>query len=254
MNYLKEVVAFANYLLYNRLSTGEIALWYALMAANNRLGWRDDFDVSGFAMMQTTGLSKSGLAKARNGLKQKGLIDYIPGKGSKPGKYRMISFVGKIVDTMVDTTVDTMVDTMVDTTVDAMVDTCNKHKYKYKYKLKHPPYPPEQKNLADDIREVVEAGKEIGLTLTNEDELRNLFSQGAKLTLFCYAIEQAEKKKAGWSYAKAIIVDRIKRGIFESENQKSGECTSYDLQEFERMSMEIPKIFGSEDESKKEGT
>lgn len=99
MNYLKEILAFYDYLLYNPVPTGEIALWYALMAINNRSGWRGSFAASNLILQQATSLSRSGLDSARNGLKQRGLIEYRPGRGNKPGEYRMVPLVCNISDT-----------------------------------------------------------------------------------------------------------------------------------------------------------
>ena len=106
VNYLKELRSFYDYSLYNGVSTGEVALWYTLMAINNRLGWLDEFAVNNSILQQLTALSKSGLDYARNGLKQRGLIDYVPGRGNRPGKYRMISFDGNISDAVLDTMPD----------------------------------------------------------------------------------------------------------------------------------------------------
>ena len=106
VNYLKELRGFYDYSLYNGVSTGEVALWYTLMAINNRLGWLDEFAVNNSILQQLTALSKSGLDYARNGLKQRGLIDYVPGRGNRPGKYRMISFDGNISDAVPDTMPD----------------------------------------------------------------------------------------------------------------------------------------------------
>ena len=106
VNYLKELRGFYDYSLYNGVSTGEVALWYTLMAINNRLGWLDEFAVNNSILQQLTALSKSGLDYARNGLKQRGLIDYVPGRGNRPGKYRMTSFDGNISDAVLDTMPD----------------------------------------------------------------------------------------------------------------------------------------------------
>ena len=103
MNYLKEILAFYDYLLYNPVPTGEIALWYALMAVNNRSGWCERFAVSNLILQQATSLSRSGLDSARNGLKQRGLIEYRPGRAGKPGEYRMVSLLCNISDTAEDT-------------------------------------------------------------------------------------------------------------------------------------------------------
>lgn len=102
MNYLKEILAFYNYVLYNPLPTGQIALWYALMAINNLSGWKERFTAPNNVLEQATSLSRSGLNDARNGLKQRGLIEYYPGRANKPGEYRMVPFVCNISDTPAD--------------------------------------------------------------------------------------------------------------------------------------------------------
>lgn len=113
MNYIKEINAFYDWLLYNSLPTGAIALWHALMAINNKAGWADEFTVANLVLMNLTGLSRQGLDKARNILIQKGLIQYKKGSSNQAGKYRMIRFDSQKVGTEVDTIVDTEVDTKV---------------------------------------------------------------------------------------------------------------------------------------------
>lgn len=105
MRYIDEIRAFHEYLLNNDLSTGEIALWHALMGHNNRLGWIEEFSVSNLIAQQLTSLSRSGLDRARNSLKQKGLICYRAGKTGTAGHYQMVSVAsigGNIMDTPVD--------------------------------------------------------------------------------------------------------------------------------------------------------
>lgn len=131
MNYLKELRAFYDYVLYNGVSTGEVALWYTLMSINNRLGWLDEFAVSNLVLQQATSLSRNGLNSARNGLKQKGLIDYRPGKSNQAGKYRLISFECNILCTPVCTNPDDLV-TQNQTTLVQVEGTLTKRKPKHK--------------------------------------------------------------------------------------------------------------------------
>ena len=73
----------------NDLSTGQIALWYALMYINNKCNWTEWFSVSNQVLSIQTGLSRSGILKARNELKQKGYIDF-KARGTEATLYKMI--------------------------------------------------------------------------------------------------------------------------------------------------------------------
>lgn len=111
MNYIAELNAFHDYLLANQLSPSEIALWHALMHINNRAMWKTEFTASNLILQQATGLSASGLAKAKNKLKQRGLIEYIPGKPRQAGTFRLIPLcVNESVEESVEELVDELVD------------------------------------------------------------------------------------------------------------------------------------------------
>ena len=92
MNYLAELNAFHDYLLLNQLSTSEIALWHALVHINNKTMWKTEFTASNLMLQQLTGLSLSGIASARNKLKQRGVLTYAPGKARQAGKYHLFHF------------------------------------------------------------------------------------------------------------------------------------------------------------------
>jgi DnaD/phage-associated family protein len=117
MNYLRELNAFRDWVLLNRLSTGEVALWYSLMSINNVAGWIDWFSVPNQTLQLMTGLSRQGLDKARNQLVQKGLIEYQKGRSNRAGKYRMISFEYQKVGTQVVTGGAVEMDTSIDSVV-----------------------------------------------------------------------------------------------------------------------------------------
>ena len=89
MNYLIELKAFHDSILMNGLSTGQIALWYALMYINNKCNWTEWFSVSNQVLSIQTGLSRSGILKARNELKQKGYIDF-KARGTEATLYKLI--------------------------------------------------------------------------------------------------------------------------------------------------------------------
>ncbi|WP_268914063.1 hypothetical protein [Lentilactobacillus sp. SPB1-3] len=87
MNYLQQIRGFNDFLTYNqKLSSGQISLWYALMWINNKTGWAKWFTAANLTLESMSGLSRSGVNKARNALKQYGLIDF-KSHGSKATAY-----------------------------------------------------------------------------------------------------------------------------------------------------------------------
>lgn len=89
IDYIQEMNAFTDCLMTNTLSTGQIALWYALMAINNKCFWKDEFTVAIKSLEALTGLSRGGVYKARNSLKQQGFIDFKDSCGRTASSYRI---------------------------------------------------------------------------------------------------------------------------------------------------------------------
>ena len=90
MNYIAEIKAFYDLVQVKQLSTGQIALWNALMYINNKCAWIEWFTVPNILLELNTGMSRSGVLKARNSLKQYGLIDF-KANGTKATNYKMIT-------------------------------------------------------------------------------------------------------------------------------------------------------------------
>ena len=88
MNYLAEIKAFYDLVQVKQFSTGQIALWHALMAINNKCAWIEWFTVPNISLELNTGMSRSGILKARNSLKQSGLIDFKQ-NGTRATSYKM---------------------------------------------------------------------------------------------------------------------------------------------------------------------
>jgi len=91
MNYIKQLNVFYDWLQCNRLSASAQLLYHTLLMINNRAGWADWFQRTNQAICGLIGIDEKTLIKARNELKQKGLIDFTAGK--KKGditKYRLI--------------------------------------------------------------------------------------------------------------------------------------------------------------------
>lgn len=88
MNYIAEIKAFYDLVQVKQLSTGQIALWNALMYINNKCAWIEWFTVPNILLELNTGMSRSGVLKARNSLKQLGLIDFKT-NGTKATNYKI---------------------------------------------------------------------------------------------------------------------------------------------------------------------
>ena len=123
MGYIDEINAFQQWLLTaTNVSATDIALWYALMHYNNTTGWKREFNVAIKTLEVSTKCTKPTVIKARNKLKQLGLIDFISREGNQSAIYRMIPFRNQIelnnftqMDTQSYTQVDTQSYTQVDT-------------------------------------------------------------------------------------------------------------------------------------------
>ena len=89
MNYLTMIKMFYDFAQSNDLTTAQIALWHALMYIDNKTGWKRFFTASIKSISLASGLSKSGIQKARKALADMGLIEFIPG-ASKVCTYRII--------------------------------------------------------------------------------------------------------------------------------------------------------------------
>lgn len=89
MNYLQQILAFDDYKMYQqKLSSGQISLWHALMSIDNKTGWKSWFTAASKTLETMSGLSRSGVTKTRNVLKQLGLIDFEP-HGTQAASYHI---------------------------------------------------------------------------------------------------------------------------------------------------------------------
>lgn len=76
MNYLQEILNFEKLQELNRLAPGQARVWYVLMYLDNITGWKLWFTVASSTLEFRSGLSRQGVIKARNELKQLGYIDF----------------------------------------------------------------------------------------------------------------------------------------------------------------------------------
>lgn len=94
MNYIMELNALYHFMLRNKLPKSEFALLTALYMINNAEDWVLWFEADNELLQRLTGgYSRAAINTARNGLKQKGRIDFKPGKrNEEAAKYRIIPF------------------------------------------------------------------------------------------------------------------------------------------------------------------
>lgn len=98
VNYVREHTRFIEYASDEHLSAGERLLWYALMHIFNQRAsgnvWPGEYiRISNDRLLTFCPMRYDALAAARNGLKQRGLIDYVRGEKNKTSPmYRMVFF------------------------------------------------------------------------------------------------------------------------------------------------------------------
>ena len=91
MNYIKEMNAFYDQLIFNPLSSSAISVWHTLMHYNNKSGWQRTFTVPASLIELTSGVKGSTFKRARTELQEKGYIAVTSGSGNQAATYRMIS-------------------------------------------------------------------------------------------------------------------------------------------------------------------
>ena len=86
MNIYVCIREFYGFLETNPMPSGAVAWWFALLHTNNDARWTEWFAVASSVLSSRTGLDRKGINRARNTLKQKGLIDFKPA-GNKATRY-----------------------------------------------------------------------------------------------------------------------------------------------------------------------
>lgn len=109
---------FYDFVESNPLTAGQIALYFALLHTNNKARWQEWFTVASQILTNRSGLDRTSVIRARNILKQKGLIDFKT-NGNKATKYTLLQF------SLPDATTDATADETADATVDAPISKTN---------------------------------------------------------------------------------------------------------------------------------
>ena len=146
MDYIRQLNAFSN-LSAGILSSNEVNVYLRLFWWNNRCCWTEWFETTDSRLQIETGIVSPNTIRAiRNSLRQKGFIDFIPGKRRSPTKYKIIdlsqvterlpsSFMSTIdINTDIKTDINTDIKTDINT--DIKTDSIYKHKRKTETKTK----------------------------------------------------------------------------------------------------------------------
>ena len=112
MNYIAQINAFWDSATTNPLSTGQVSLYFALLHVCNRSNWIEWFAAPNQVLSVLTGLSRSGILKARNELKQRGLIDFQE-KATKATRYKITIANSTQVSTQIGVQIGVQVGTQV---------------------------------------------------------------------------------------------------------------------------------------------
>ncbi len=158
MNYIDLLNRFYNLLQCNQISNNAQLLYYTLLQINNKCGWSEWFSRTNVSLAGLMCISENTMKRAREELKELGLIDVMPSpKRRGCTQYRILHCVNEYqtnsgidaqIDTQTDAQIDTQTDTQIDTQTDTQIDTqtntqtdtqtnsINKQKQKHKHKPK----------------------------------------------------------------------------------------------------------------------
>ena len=152
MNYIAQINAFWDSATTNPLSTGQVSLYFALLHVCNRSNWTEWFAAPNQVLSVLTGLSRSGILKARNELKQRGLIDFQE-KATKATKYKVTMANSKQVSTQIGVQDGTQIGVQDGTQIS---DTLYKHKHKQNEKSSTDVLPEKTDAFSDQITTIRE--------------------------------------------------------------------------------------------------
>ena len=91
MNYIKDLNAFYNQIIFQPLSGSAVAIWNTLMHFNNLCGWKREFSVAATQLQLKAGLKAISFQRARDELKEKGFIIVTSRGSNQAAVYQMIS-------------------------------------------------------------------------------------------------------------------------------------------------------------------
>lgn len=97
MNYIQQINLFEQWAELHMPSTGQYALYYALLALNNRSGWKEWFNAPNSVIADKIGMTPQGIRKARTALVDSHLIDIKIVGSNKATLYKIHELTSEIV-------------------------------------------------------------------------------------------------------------------------------------------------------------
>ena len=163
MNYITLINSFWNLAMMNPLSTGQVSLYFALLHICNRSNWTEWFQAPNQVLSVLTGLSRTGILRARNELKQRGLIEFKE-RGTKATLYKLSTLStlmsNSVQDgtqentTIANKTQDRTQNSVQDRTQERVQDRTQNSATKERYKEKQEErYKQKQKSISSEIPE-----------------------------------------------------------------------------------------------------
>ena len=163
MNYITLINSFWNLAMMNPLSTGQVSLYFALLHICNRSNWTEWFQAPNQVLSVLTGLSRTGILRARNELKQRGLIEFKE-RGTKATLYKLCTLStlmsNSVQDgtqentTIANKTQDRTQNSVQDRTQERVQDRTQNSATKERYKEKQEErYKQKQKSISSEIPE-----------------------------------------------------------------------------------------------------
>lgn len=141
MNYITLINSFWNLAMMNPLSTGQVSLYFALLHICNRSNWTEWFQAPNQVLSVLTGLSRTGILRARNELKQRGLIEFKE-RGTKATLYKLSTLSTLMSNSVQDGTQERV--------QDRTQNSATKERYKEKQEER---YKQKQKSISSEIPE-----------------------------------------------------------------------------------------------------
>lgn len=202
--------------MMNPMSAGQIALWHALVRIANKARWPDWFTVAGITLVQLSGLSSAGVKKARNELKQRGLIDF-KSNGTKAASYRLLNASESSQDSSQNSNQDS-------------TQSSNQDSSQNSSPLKDNTKQNTSTVAAVAVEEPVGYRSYIeqnlrSMTPGNWEEARSYIEDGLTVEMICHAVDEANAQgKKHWAYVRGILNRYLTEGITTIEQTKS--CVS----------------------------
>lgn len=239
MNYIKQILAFQDLVEIKGLSAGQIALWHALINVNNKCGWIEWFSVASSKLQIGAGLSESGIRKAREALKQLGIIDF-QFQGTHATKYHLTDLTqfedlalndqqSTPDSTGVSAGVGAGVSTGVGAGVGAALYKQNKTKQNSNINIITPPAKNDDSVTLENLSQFYQ--ENIGplnpvMYENLQDSLQDFTEQGTKSAeaekIIKLAISKSvENNKRSWGYINAILKDWLDHRIYTLASVKT---------------------------------